>query len=67
MGYYAKGLDGRIDDPKVGWKGKGLWSSYSTRNPFHTEGGKGTTSKVLHFQLRPTRSLTEVAVTSPNG
>jgi hypothetical protein len=46
-------MDGRIDDPKAGWKGKGLWSTYSTRTPFHAEGGKGTTSKVLHFQLRP--------------
>jgi hypothetical protein len=53
MGYDAKELDLRIDDPKVGWKGKGLWSTYGTRKPFHTEGGKGTTSKVLHFQLRP--------------
>jgi len=24
MGYYAKGLDGRIDDPNAGWKGRGL-------------------------------------------
>lgn len=23
MGYYAKGLDGRIDNPNGGWKGKG--------------------------------------------
>jgi hypothetical protein len=53
IGYFAKGLDGRIDDPKAGWKGKGLWSTYSTRAMFHTETGKGTTSKVLHFQLRP--------------
>jgi hypothetical protein len=53
LGFYAKGLDGRIDDPKAGWKGKGLWSTYGTRTPFHTETGKGTTSKVLHFQLRP--------------
>lgn len=53
MGFYAKGLDGRIDDPKAGWKGKGLWATYSTRAPFHVEGGKGTTSKVVHFQLRP--------------
>jgi hypothetical protein len=22
MGFYAKGMDGRIDDPKAGWKGK---------------------------------------------
>ena len=53
MGFYAKGLDGRIDDPKAGWKGRGLWSTYATRTPFHMEGGKGMTSKVLHFQLRP--------------
>lgn len=53
MGFYAKGLDGRIDDPKAGWKGRGLWSTYATRAPFHSEGGKGTTSKVVKFQLRP--------------
>ncbi len=53
MGFYAKGMDGRIDDPKGGWKGKGIWATYGTRTPFHAEGGKGTTSKVLHFQLRP--------------
>ena len=53
MGFFAKGVDGRIDDPQAGWKGKGLWSTYSTRAPFHSEGGKGTMSKVVHFQLRP--------------
>jgi hypothetical protein len=53
MGFYTKWMDGRIDDPAAGWKGKGLWATYSTRAPFHVEGGKGTTSKVLHFQLRP--------------
>jgi len=53
MGFYAKGLDGRIDDPRAGWKGRALWSTYATRAPFHVEGGKGTRSKVLKFQLRP--------------
>ena len=53
MGFYAKWADGRIDDPSAGWKGKGLWSTYATRTPFHLEGGKGTTSKVVKFQLRP--------------
>jgi hypothetical protein len=52
-GYYTKWLDGRIDDPLGGWKGKGVWSTVSTRTPFHMEGGKGTTSKVVKFQLRP--------------
>ena len=36
-----------------GWKGRGLWSTYAGRAPYHIEGGKGTTSKVVHFQLRP--------------
>jgi hypothetical protein len=52
MGFYTKWMDGRIDDPKGGWKGRGLWATVSTRAPFHMEGGKGTTSKVLHFQVR---------------
>jgi hypothetical protein len=53
LGFYTKWMDGRIDDPRAGWKGKGLWATVSTRAPFHMEGGKGTTSKVLKFQLRP--------------
>ncbi|TMJ94695.1 MAG: carboxypeptidase regulatory-like domain-containing protein, partial [Alphaproteobacteria bacterium] len=28
MGFYAKGMDGRIDDPNAGWKGKGIWAAY---------------------------------------
>jgi hypothetical protein len=52
-GFFTKWMDGRIDDPRGGWKGKGLWATVSTRAPFHMETGKGTTSKVLHFQLRP--------------
>jgi hypothetical protein len=52
-GFYTKWMDGRIDDPDAGWKGRGLWATVSTRAPFHMEGGKGTTSKVAHFQLRP--------------
>ena len=35
------------------WKGKGLFSTYSERAPTHIEGGKGQTSKVVHFQIRP--------------
>jgi len=53
MGFYAKGMDGRIDDPNAGWKGKAIWTTYATRAPFHEEGGKGTTSKLVKFQVRP--------------
>ncbi len=52
-GFYTKWMDGRIDDPKGGWKGRGLWATISTRTPFHMETGKGTTSKVYKVQLRP--------------
>jgi len=53
LGFYTKWMDGRIDDRSAGWKGRGLWATISTRTPFHMETGKGTTSKVMHFQLRP--------------
>ncbi len=53
LGFYTKWMDGRIDNPKAGWKGKGLWSTTGTRTPFHMEGGKGTKPKVVKFQLRP--------------
>jgi hypothetical protein len=46
MGFYTRGLDGRIDDPKAGWKGRGLWASNDTRVNWHDEGGKGTSPYV---------------------
>jgi len=53
MGFFAKGMDGRIDNPNGGWKGKALYTTYATRAPFHAEGGKGNTSKLVKFQVRP--------------
>ena len=53
LGFYAKGLDGRIDDPNGGWKGRGLWTTSGNRTPWHIEGGKGTKPLVLHIQVRP--------------
>ena len=53
LGFFAKGMDGRIDDAKAGWKGKGVWTTWGTRAPFHSETGKGTYPKVVHFQMRP--------------
>jgi hypothetical protein len=52
-GFYAKGLDGRIDDPNAGWKGRGLWTSSGDRAPWMQEGGKGMKPMAVHFQLRP--------------
>ena len=53
MGFYAKGLDGRIDDPNAGWKGRGLWSASGDRAPWQVEGGKGRRPMAVHFQMRP--------------
>ncbi|MGY2906245.1 carboxypeptidase-like regulatory domain-containing protein [Bradyrhizobium sp. URHC0002] len=53
LGFFAKGLDGRIDDPGAGWKGRGLWSSSGDRTPWLMEGGKGSKPRAVHIQVRP--------------
>ena len=53
LGYYARGMDARIDDPSAGWKGRALYSNYGTHFVWHIEGGKGTKGKVVKFQIRP--------------
>jgi hypothetical protein len=52
MGFYGKGIDGRVDNATAGWKGRAVYSTYATRAPFHVEGGKNTTSKLVKFQVR---------------
>lgn len=66
MGFFAKGIDGRIDDPAAGWKGRGLWVTSGNRTPMHIEGidapapgAPGRTAQtlssplVVSFQMRP--------------
>jgi hypothetical protein len=66
MGFFAKQVDGRIDDPNAGWKGRGLWVTSGNRTPFHIEGidaqvpgAAGATPEtlssplVVNFQMRP--------------
>jgi len=53
LGFYAKGFDGRIDDPGAGWKGRGLWSTNGDRTPWLMEGGKGAKPRAVQIQLRP--------------
>jgi len=53
MPFFAKNVDGRIDDPNAGWKGRGLWTTSGTRAPFHGEGGKEASPKVFKIQVRP--------------
>jgi hypothetical protein len=52
LGFYAKGMEGRIDSAG-GWKGRGLWITSGDRTPWHKEGGKGTKPLIVHFQIRP--------------
>jgi len=53
LGFFAKGLDGRIDDPNAGWKGRGLWSTNGDRTPWLKEGGRGSKPRAVHIQVRP--------------
>jgi hypothetical protein len=53
LGFMARGMDGRIDDPKAGWKGRGLWAPHAEQATWHQEGGTSERPKIIHFQLRP--------------
>jgi hypothetical protein len=47
---YTRGLDGRIDDPESGWKGRGLWYTNGLDPVFQSEVPHPYVGKV---QLRP--------------
>jgi hypothetical protein len=58
LGFFPRSANGRVDDPRTGWKGKGLWASFSTYATWHIEGGKGeggpgVLPKAVKFQMRP--------------
>jgi hypothetical protein len=53
LSFYARSLDGRIDDQKGGWKGRGLWATNNTIPIWHTEWGEGSAEVAAHFQIRP--------------
>jgi streptogramin lyase len=48
---YMRGLDGRIDNPRTGWKGRGLWWDSGIDPVLHIENQQGY---VAHVQMRPT-------------
>jgi hypothetical protein len=61
-GFHPRGMDGRIDDPNAGWKGRAIYSSTGADTVWHAEGGlavengqyKSTSKPILvKFQLRP--------------
>jgi hypothetical protein len=53
LGFYQRGMDGRIDDPDAGWKGRAMYANYGQNAVWHIEGGLGTRSSVVRFQMRP--------------
>jgi streptogramin lyase len=50
LNFYQRGLDGRIDDPDAGWKGRGIWVDNGGDPIEHAETEIG---QVCHVQLRP--------------
>ena len=53
LGFFACGLDDRIDDPNAGWMGRGVWATYGEAATWHIEGGKGVRPGIVKFQVRP--------------
>jgi hypothetical protein len=50
MPFYTRGLDGRIDNPNAGWKGRGIWTSFNSYLPKFSETKLGYLN---HIQYRP--------------
>jgi len=53
LGFFSKNADGRIDDPRAGWKGRGVWTTFGSRASFHNEGGIDNAPKLYKVQMRP--------------
>jgi hypothetical protein len=53
MGFFVRGMDGRIDNANGGWKGRGIYATYGEDMTWHIEGGAGQKTKLVKFQLRP--------------
>lgn len=53
--FHTRGMDGRIDDPNGGWKGRGIYATYASQPVWHQEGGEDGTSgpQLVKFQVRP--------------
>jgi hypothetical protein len=54
MGFYQRGMDGRIDNPNNGWKGRAMYADYGPNANWHIEPiGKTARSNIVKFQIRP--------------
>jgi hypothetical protein len=52
-GFHPRGLDGRIDDPNAGWKGRGIYSSTGADTVWHSEGGLARKDGKYYSVSRP--------------
>lgn len=62
-GFHSRGMDGRIDDPNAGWKGRGVYSSTGADTVWHAEDGlrfgkdgsitSASKPILVKFQIRP--------------
>ena len=53
MGFHSRGVDGRIDEPNAGWKGRGIYATYGADAAWHVEGGPVEKGNLVKFQIRP--------------
>ena len=68
LSFYAKGLDGRIDDANAGWKGRGVWTTSGDRVPWLKEGARVPSRLPSTSSSALTRSpIKERAAGSPPG
>jgi hypothetical protein len=60
--FFPRGMDGRIDDPNAGWKGRGIYSGSAQDTVWHSEDGVKfengkwigiQTPMLVKFQVRP--------------
>ena len=64
IGFYTKWMDGRIDDPKAGWKGRGLWATdeHAHAVPHGDWQGHDEQSDALPVAARSAREIANSAV-----
>ena len=53
MGFHSRGVDGRIDNPSAGWKGRAIYATYGADAAWHVEGGPKEPGNLVRFQIRP--------------
>jgi hypothetical protein len=56
LSFYAKGLDGRVDDASAGWKGRGVWMTSSDRVRASRKAARARSRSLLISNSAPGRS-----------